>query len=283
MKLKCPGCGKVLQIPASAAGKVVKCPCGKQLRVPAGQTGSAPATQAVAPAARPTPQPTPQPIPQTVGGGGASLDDDLFGELTDTDLKPVAAVKQVALKHVEADPEKTAKALERFVDEEDLKNFAEERRAYTVASRGRRIGGALIDWAFENGLGVAMGIAFVVILRVAGVEPGTNELWFLNWDFWVFLVVYLIPTWINWVFIGKTSSSLGKLMVGTMIVDGYSGQPSDFDQAVNQRRFGWNAKLAIPFLGAYYGVVNTFSIFRDSLRTLRDEHANTMVALRNPR
>ncbi|HBV66241.1 MAG TPA: hypothetical protein DEF45_24825 [Rhodopirellula sp.] len=41
MKIKCPACNTVLNIPAEAAGKIVKCPCGKQLRAPATAVGPA--------------------------------------------------------------------------------------------------------------------------------------------------------------------------------------------------------------------------------------------------
>ena len=43
MKIKCPSCQKVLNIPPEAAGKVVKCPCGKQLRAPAAPADPSPA------------------------------------------------------------------------------------------------------------------------------------------------------------------------------------------------------------------------------------------------
>ncbi len=104
MKIKCPGCSSVLNVPESAAGKVVKCPCGKQLRAPG---GSARAGAAQAPQQRPTtPQPQqarPQqrpaqptqrpPQPQASGGGGGlGLDPDIFDELTDGDMQPVQAV-----------------------------------------------------------------------------------------------------------------------------------------------------------------------------------------------
>ena len=39
MKIKCPACNAILNIPSEAAGKVVKCPCGKQLRAPAAPAG----------------------------------------------------------------------------------------------------------------------------------------------------------------------------------------------------------------------------------------------------
>jgi ribosomal protein S27E len=94
MKIKCPGCGKVLSIPETAAGKLVKCPCGKQLRAPAGSKTAAtqkPATKK--PAAKPaTPRPAAaKPAPQPAAAA-PQLDDDLFGELTDQDLAPVKSV-----------------------------------------------------------------------------------------------------------------------------------------------------------------------------------------------
>ena len=86
MKIKCPGCSATLQIPESAAGKVVKCKCGKQLRAPGGQPGGG---QAAAPApSRPAAAPRqarPAPAPAATSG--------LFDELTDTDLAPVKSVQ----------------------------------------------------------------------------------------------------------------------------------------------------------------------------------------------
>lgn len=75
MKIKCPGCAATLQIPDSAAGKVVKCKCGKQLRAPGGPAATA---QAAAP-------PQQRPAPAASPG--------LFDELTDSDLSPIKAVQ----------------------------------------------------------------------------------------------------------------------------------------------------------------------------------------------
>lgn len=85
MKLKCPGCSKTLQIPESAAGKTVKCPCGQALRVPG------PAAATGRPAATPRPGATPRPAPRPAVA--ANPLDGLMDELTDSDLKPVAAVR----------------------------------------------------------------------------------------------------------------------------------------------------------------------------------------------
>ncbi len=102
MKIKCPGCSTVLNIPDSAAGKVVKCPsCSKQLRAPGG-SAAAPkpaAPQRPAPQQRPaTPQQRPaqqRPAaqrPQSPSAAAAGLDPDMFDELTENDLQPVSAV-----------------------------------------------------------------------------------------------------------------------------------------------------------------------------------------------
>ncbi len=95
MKVKCPGCGKLLSIPDSAAGKVVKCSCGKQLRAPGGKpSGGTPSGGTKPGGAKSGGKPAP-----AVGKPAASrpaaapaLDDELFGELTDQDLTPVKSV-----------------------------------------------------------------------------------------------------------------------------------------------------------------------------------------------
>lgn len=85
MKLKCPGCSKVLQVPDSAAGKVVRCQCGKQLRVP---ENAAPASRAAVPTAGGASRPRPGTASQ---GGFGDLDPGLFDELTDVDLRPTTS------------------------------------------------------------------------------------------------------------------------------------------------------------------------------------------------
>ena len=70
MKIKCPSCAALLQIPDSAAGKVIQCKCGKQLRAPdrSGVSASKPASFSAASAG-------------------------LFDELTDADLSGIKAVQ----------------------------------------------------------------------------------------------------------------------------------------------------------------------------------------------
>ncbi len=105
MKIKCPSCSAVLNIPDSAAGKIVKCPCGKQLRAPGGAAQPAAQAAAVPPTpARATPQrpaiqrPASASTAPAAAGGGLGFDGGLFDELTDTDLQPVAPVSRPGKK-----------------------------------------------------------------------------------------------------------------------------------------------------------------------------------------
>ncbi len=121
MQIKCPGCSAVLNIPESAAGKVVKCPCGKQLRAPGGPAqpaarpqGQRPAQAAPQRPAQAAPQrpvqaapqrpaqaapqrPAPQrpaaarPAPAQAAGGFGG---DIFDELTESDFKGIAPLNQ---------------------------------------------------------------------------------------------------------------------------------------------------------------------------------------------
>lgn len=112
MKLKCPGCGKILQVPDSAAGKVVKCRCGKQLRVPGGDptaanraaANRAATNRGTANGDRPSDRPVAQPAAggspagqasprRSAGGQGGfgDFDPGLFDELTDSDFRAAPA------------------------------------------------------------------------------------------------------------------------------------------------------------------------------------------------
>ena len=113
MKIKCPGCASLLQIPDSAAGKVVKCKCGKQLRAPMPK-GAAPG--AAAPQATPPGGASPgfqsQPLASTPGASpGAAGGSGLFDELTDTDLAPVKAVQVPGAKAAVKPPSASANKL----------------------------------------------------------------------------------------------------------------------------------------------------------------------------
>jgi len=141
MKIKCPACSKVLSIPESAAGKVVKCPCGKQLRAPAAKAGAgsaAPAAGAAQPKAAPT-----KPAAQPSGGGFGGFDPAMFDELTDGDLKPVpgAGAKPAAAP---APSGNTAKLLNEHAATAGGTSSANF-RVGPIASPWNRLAAAIID------------------------------------------------------------------------------------------------------------------------------------------
>ena len=110
MKIKCPGCQTVLQVPDTAAGKVVKCRCGKQMRAPGGAASPQSAPQAPrgqAPAARPQAGARPAGPAATGAPGGyvspfaappQQSSGGLLDELTDSDLAPIKAVAKPGAK-----------------------------------------------------------------------------------------------------------------------------------------------------------------------------------------
>ncbi|WDQ15395.1 RDD family protein [Rhodopirellula sp. P2] len=157
MKLKCPGCSKLLQVPDTAAGKTVKCPCGKQLRVPAPK-GTSPAG-AASPAARPTaPARRPQPAASPLG-----TDAGLFDELTETDLGPVAVTPQPGLKPVAS----SAGGHNPYATSLHEASDAGPVSTDNFASQNKRLANYLLDWVFVQvfsfGIGLAVGIVFVVM------------------------------------------------------------------------------------------------------------------------
>ena len=160
MKLKCPGCSKLLQVPDTAAGKTVKCPCGKQLRVPAPK-GAAPAAAAARPAsasARPAaPARRPQPVASPLGA-----DAGLFDELTETDLEPVTVAPRPGMMPAAATGGHNpyASSLNDAADSSELATG-------TYASQNKRLANYLLDWVFVQvfsfGIGIVVGIVFVVM------------------------------------------------------------------------------------------------------------------------
>ncbi|PAY18134.1 hypothetical protein CKO51_17935 [Rhodopirellula sp. SM50] len=126
MKIKCPGCASLLQIPDTAAGKVVKCKCGKQLRAPGGPAAASaqakPPAQArpgASAATRAPAQSRPLATPAPAAAAG------LFDELTETDLAPIKAVQIPGAKvAVKAPGANAAKMLNEAISGSDRRGEA---------------------------------------------------------------------------------------------------------------------------------------------------------------
>ena len=188
MKIKCPACQTVLQIPDTAAGKVVKCQCGKQMRAPGGPAKSAPAPQAPRPQAPAAQRPTPQsPGPaQTASGGYVSpfaqppqqASGGILDELTDTDLAPVKAVTMPGAK---APVQKHGAATEKLLREASGNS---DRRAEGMLASGEAPRPGLLTFiGVVNGFWgfIAIGLLLLFVGVVGMVEalegqiPGAAE------------------------------------------------------------------------------------------------------------
>jgi uncharacterized RDD family membrane protein YckC len=210
MKIKCPACSKVLTIPDTAAGKVVKCPCGKQLRAPGGS--------ATAAAKRPA---------------AAQFDAGFFDELTDTDLQPVKAVAKPGRAEVR-DHSTGAKLLNQYSP--GASGGAKASRMpqqpigeMRLATPGSRILATLVDTAFymvAAGIGIGLSVAVAAIFgggQPQGERPGLAVAMMVIYGGSIFLAyVY------NVFMIAKLGQTLGKRSMGIRMVNKETGVPASF-------------------------------------------------------
>lgn len=162
MKIKCPGCGRILQIPESAAGKVVRCQCGKQMRAP----GGAAAPMAAAPtAAAPTGGSTRGRASAPAAGGFGDFDAGLFDELTETDLQSSAS-RQAPAASAASGGGGTSDALRRYAPPGEIQ---------TSKPAGKRPG-LLTFLGVINGI-AAVAFAFFTLaaLGLAAIIPALGD------------------------------------------------------------------------------------------------------------
>ena len=280
MKIKCPACQAVLNVPDTAAGKVVKCPCGKQLRAPGGaaaqptaQTGAQPAASRPA---SPMPQPTAagarQPArpatPQTARAApaaGGGFDAGLFDELTEQDLQPVAS------QYTQAQPKAPTSAggglLQQYAPPNEVGMVGGGRTE--IASASSRFAGYLVDILF---LGTGVGVGIGILVGIAAISD-TDAAAIIAMI--LLGLCSLVPVIINAVLITKSGQTVGKKLVGIRIVmDGTYQLPGFLH--------GWLLRSFIGFFllsefVPFYGLVNALMIFSENARMLHDRIAGTIV------
>ena len=255
MKIKCPACAKVLSIPETAAGKVVKCPCGKQLRAPnAPAQGQSSNPTSAAPSAAAPKQPA------STGG----IDAGMFDDLTDNDLQPVKTSSNPYQSPVGAASTASAGNQE-------------------LASIGARIGGALIDGLFVivvliPGLFFAGGSLFAAISM--SEDPSAGEVAAgigVAAAVGIIFVSAIIPMIVQVVLISKSGQSLGKRIVGTRMVDQHTGETVGFVQGYLVRTFVFGLITGLPAVGGLIAIADIIFLFIDGQQTLHDRLAKTRV------
>ncbi len=316
MKIKCPACQAVLNIPDSAAGKVVKCPCGKQLRAPgvsSPQTGQPqPRPQQPQPGQRPQqPQPgqrpqqpqrpqqgqrpqqpqrpqgqpqRPQPQrpqqparPQSSGGGG--FDPGIFDELTDQDLQPVSAVSRPG--QPQAAPASTGGKLLQQYAPTGQQGYGMSTGPMQIASVGARLAGALLDGVVMI---VAVVAAFAVLIfagvtaeAIDGGQGGAGVPIMMILALIVGGLIFLTPVVLNIVFICMYGQSIGKKLVGTRMVVEATGEMAGFVHGFLLRQMVWGLVTGIPFIGGFIALADPFFVFSENAKTLHDRLAGTVV------
>lgn len=271
MRIKCPSCSKVLSIPESAAGKIVKCPCGKQLRAPGNTATAAPARPAANPAA-----------PQTAAGrtgnvagkrstGVGGLDPGIFDELTDQDLQPI---KTGSAGAVGASGGRSGNLLNQYAPQGGAGRQANQQIAGVLS----RIFGANCDGMFISLFifgGAAVG--YLLLPTGAGQEPEEVLAQKILNTILVASVASLIPQIINAVLIAKSGQSLGKKIVKTRIVDQQTGAPAGFVQGFLMRNIVFGFITGLPVVGGFIALADIIYLFVDNHQTLHDKLANTLV------
>ena len=292
MKIKCPSCQAVLNIPPEAAGKVVKCPCGTQLRAPgtpatgasSGTAAGAAAPQRAAPQRAAPQRAAPQASASSVADAG------LFDELTEGDLQPIA---QPGMPSAAAGPSgNTNKLLQEHAATAgggSGGNF----RVGPLASPWVRLGAALIDGFIINlmmlpivllGTLVFMGM-FVDVegLRAAMAAAQTDDEkayiagqifagMFLGYGL-TSIIAGILPVTIYAIMVTKSGQTPGKKLCKVRIVRADNKQLPGFVKGVVVRSWLGQLVYSIPIVGQ----VGVLLIFGAKRQTLWDIMAGTIV------
>ncbi|MEM6363379.1 MAG: RDD family protein, partial [Planctomycetota bacterium] len=216
--------------------------------------------------------------PMASSGG---IDGNLFDELTAADSAPVYVAPKMAAG-TGANPYANTSALEKYVNADDLRQFelASREKSYVPAHFGLRLVGFLIDIAFTGAISISLFFIALFAFGAANVDLG-EDVGPTGSIFWLGVGCYLFPTMVHWILISKRGQSLGKVCVGTVMVDEPTGEVVGFGQGVGKRWFAFNLITNIPVVGTLIAIVNPFFVFSDRGRTLHDRVAGTVVAVRS--
>ena len=293
MKIKCPACQAVLSIPPAAAGKVVKCPCGKQLRAPAA-TGAPTGAPPPATAGRQPQASGGRKPPASSSGSTGGIDATLFDELTDDDLKPLAG-GGVAVAPTSGPSSNTAKLLQQHAATAGGASKS-NLRVGPVASRGVRLGAALIDGAVINLMVWPVLLVLIFVVGPMMVDQGAlgaemdgagtddeRERIASEWAGKVFLfylvampIVALLPVTLFAWMVTKSGQSPGKKLCKIRIVRADTKQLPGFVKGVLLRSWLAQVLYCVPFVN----LAGILMIFGQKRQCLHDVIAGTIVVER---
>jgi len=152
---------------------------------------------------------------------------------------------------------------------EDVRNFSRDDIESRKATRGKRLGAALLDgltyllWLAPLFAGVGM--------KRDGIHSGTGgSLIVLS------VVLALGVVVLNLVWLSQRGQSIGKRVLDIAIVR-TDGSPVTLGRVILLRALPLMLAGAIPFVGRYVGLVDSLMIFGSERRCLHDLIADTIV------
>ncbi|TWU48731.1 RDD family protein [Rubripirellula tenax] len=203
----------------------------------------------------------------------------MFDELTDGDLQPVRAVPQPGRSAPTGGMSAAGgKLLNQYGSTTDRSAavLLGANPNFSIASVGKRISGSLLDGVFSM-VGMALGFGLMLaVYAVSGVdEEQAGE--FSDPGFWAFMVGAIIPPIINAVLVSMSGQTLGKKLVGTVIVNEATGAPVGFTQGILQRTFVFGIFTGLPLIGIFVALADVVYLFIGDHQTLHDKYAKTYV------
>ena len=144
--------------------------------------------------------------------------------------------------------------------------------AQDLASRGKRLGGALLDSLI--GLSVTLPILFLTGFFDRLSERQPVSIAEQGFFFVLGLVLFVV---VNGYLLAQYGQTLGKRMVGTRIVSAEHGTLLPFNRLFILRYALVSLISQIPIAGTIFAITDVLFVFRDDRRCLHDLIAGTVV------
>lgn len=140
-----------------------------------------------------------------------------------------------------------------------------------LASRWRRLGGAIIDSVISGIIGFIFMAQMGILKKMfEGVQMTITE------QIYLFIIGWVTFLIIQGYFLYKRGQTIGKALVNTRIVD-LKGNIPNFGKLLLLRYFVFGLIAQIPFIGGLCGLADVLFIFGEERRCLHDYLAGTVV------
>jgi uncharacterized RDD family membrane protein YckC len=149
---------------------------------------------------------------------------------------------------------------------------------YRLASRGKRLGGTIID-----SIVLTICTLPVVIIFFGGWSAYTERVGDVGFFMQLAMTLFSIVVFflINGYLLVKNGQTIGKKLLGTKIVR-TDGSAADLQRIMLRRYIPISVAYVIPIVGYLIGIINALLIFRESHKCGHDELADTIVVEANP-